>query len=229
MSWDATWEDVYRAGRQLNRYPTEYFVQFLGRYYSQLPDRAGVQILDLGCGAGNNTWFAAREGYRVTALDGSPAGLGYLGRRLAEDGLRAELCAADASAMPFAAGRFDVVLDRAAIECNPLATARAIAAEVIRVLKPGGRLLAIMRGDGSDDRRCGEEFEPKTCRNFTKGTLAGLACVRFYDLQDIRDLFGGLELESAVREVRQQVIPAPGTADRWIVVLRKGKDAGSRE
>ena len=64
MSWDPTWEDIFR-NRQWGRYPPEELVRFTARRYFQALDRKAVSMLEIGCGAGANIWFLAREGFDV--------------------------------------------------------------------------------------------------------------------------------------------------------------------
>lgn len=93
-------------------------------------DRA---ILDIGCGAGQ-TLIAAELGPDRTAigLDVDPDALA-LGRTLTS---AVEFVAGRAEELPFAAERFDLVVSRVAL---PYADLPRAAAEMARVLRPGGR------------------------------------------------------------------------------------------
>ena len=64
------WDDVFRS-RSWGKYPKEELVRFIARRYYGAPDRSAVRILDLGCGYGAATWYLAREGFAVSAIDGS--------------------------------------------------------------------------------------------------------------------------------------------------------------
>lgn len=96
-----------------------------------LGDVAGRTVLDVGCGAGQTTRWLLARGARVAAFDLSLEQL-----RLAPPGL--PLVQADAEALPFRDGSFDVVCS--AYGALPfVADAARVMREVARVLRPGGR------------------------------------------------------------------------------------------
>ena len=97
-------------------------------------------LLDAGCGAGGLVVAAARVGHRVTGLDIALRWLVVAAKRLEEEGLSAELICADIACPPFAEGRFDAV---AAVDLfGHLPDEATGASAMLRLLAPGGRLLA---------------------------------------------------------------------------------------
>jgi SAM-dependent methyltransferase len=107
---------------------------------------AGERVLDLGCGGGRHAYAFLRAGADVVALDSSDdesqtvAGMVLAMREageLAEQPFAAALCG-DALALPFATGSFDIVVASEVLEHLP--NDRAAIGEVVRVLRPGGRL-----------------------------------------------------------------------------------------
>ncbi len=96
------------------------------------------RILDAGCGSGYNLgWLRQRYRASVTGIDVSAHALDFCRRR----GERL-LARADASALPFADGLFDLVtsFDVLTEMENEAVRAKALR-EFFRILKPGGRLL----------------------------------------------------------------------------------------
>ena len=108
------------------------------RIVGRIGVRPGEDVLDVACGTGNAALRAAQAGGRVVGVDLTPELLDE-GRRLAgEAGLDIEFLEGDAEALPVADARFDVVVS--VMGCMFAPRHRVAAAELARVLRPGGRL-----------------------------------------------------------------------------------------
>lgn len=97
---------------------------------------ARAHVLDVGCGNGFWTVQFARRGLRVTACDLTARAVDLTQRRLAFDGLTADVRQGNAEALPFPSESFDHVNCQGVIHHTP-DPARCVA-EFARVLKPGG-------------------------------------------------------------------------------------------
>jgi SAM-dependent methyltransferase len=114
-------------------------LQIVGESLAEAADvRAGERVLDIACGNGNAALAAARRFARVTGIDYVPALLDRARARASAEGLDLELREADAEALPFPDGAFDVVLSTFGVMFSP-DQARA-ARELLRVCRHGGRL-----------------------------------------------------------------------------------------
>ncbi len=99
---------------------------------------AGQRVLDVAAGAGNVSIPAARTGATVVATDLTPELLDR-GRATAEaEGLDLTWQVADAEALPFLDGEFDVVTSCVGVMFAP--HHEASAAELLRVTRPGGTI-----------------------------------------------------------------------------------------
>lgn len=99
----------------------------------------GLRILDVGCGDGVLATRLARCDARVTGIDASADMIAAARRRTKAEGVELDLVEGDAGDLPFPAGRFDCVVSVATL-CfvdDPRPTIR----DMVRVLKPGGRLI----------------------------------------------------------------------------------------
>jgi ubiquinone/menaquinone biosynthesis C-methylase UbiE len=108
------------------------------RLAAAIPVAEGTTVLDVAAGTGNAAIPAARRGAAVTASDLTPELL-EAGRRRAEaEGLALDWVTADAEALPFADGSFDVVMSAIGVMFAPFH--QVAADELVRVCRPGGTI-----------------------------------------------------------------------------------------
>ncbi len=111
--------------------------------------RAGLRLLDCGCGTGNNLELLSRFGHAY-GFDLTSVGL-TLGR----DAGRRRLARATVTAVPFPSNAFDGVTSFDVLYALEPRDEQTAVAEMYRVLKPGGFVLVnvaameILRGDHS--------------------------------------------------------------------------------
>ncbi len=103
----------------------------------QMGDITDKYLLDLGCGAGENSVYFAKKGARCVASDYSP-GMVEVAVKLAEaNGVKIEGKVMDAMALEFPDNTFDVVY--ASNLLHHLPNPKLAIREMHRVLKPGGK------------------------------------------------------------------------------------------
>jgi SAM-dependent methyltransferase len=114
--------------------------------YDLLDLRPGMTVLDLGCGEGRHAFEAYRRGASVVAVDWGVSEVGTTKRWLgaiadageAPEPARYEVVRGDLLALPFPDASVDRVIASEVLEHIPDdATAMA---EIVRVLRPGGRV-----------------------------------------------------------------------------------------
>ena len=114
-------------------------LQIVGESLAEAADvRAGERVLDVAAGNGNATLAAARRFAEVVSTDYVPALLDKGRVRAEAEHLDVRFQVADAEALPFEDGHFDVVLSTFGAMFTP--EHRRAAGEMMRVLRPGGRL-----------------------------------------------------------------------------------------
>src|SRR4249919_179156 len=95
-------------------------LQIVGESLCEALDlRAGVRVLDVAAGNGNATLAAARRWCDVTSTDYVPSLLEASRKRAAAEGHVIKYQEADAEALPFADGTFDVVLSTFGVMFTP--------------------------------------------------------------------------------------------------------------
>jgi tellurite methyltransferase len=88
QGWDERYRSGTRRAEDLDAAPTPLLVESVKEV---TPGRA----LDLACGSGRNTLWLANRGWRVTAVDGSPAAIKILESRASELGFTVDTRIAD--------------------------------------------------------------------------------------------------------------------------------------
>ena len=114
-------------------------LQIVGEELCEALDvRAGQRVLDVAAGNGNVALAAARRWCNVVATDYVPALLERARERAQAERLEIDFRQADAEALPFGDGAFDVVVSTFGVMFTP-DQARA-AAELVRVCRRGGTI-----------------------------------------------------------------------------------------
>lgn len=114
-------------------------IAFAGeRLVERLEVTRGDRLLDAGCGSGTASRHAARTGAKVTGLDLTPQLLEAGRRRAGQEDLQVEWVEGDIEALSFPDANFDAVIS--CFACMFAPRHEVAAAELARVLRPGGRL-----------------------------------------------------------------------------------------
>ena len=114
-------------------------LQIVGESLAEAVDlRAGERVLDVAAGNGNATLAAARRFADVVSTDYVPQLLEQGKVRAHAEGLEVEFRVADAEALPFGNGSFDVALSTFGAMFTP--DHKRTAGELLRVVRGGGRI-----------------------------------------------------------------------------------------
>src|SRR5262245_48663275 len=106
----------------------------------------GNDVLDIGCGTGTLAIAATRAvgtTGAVTGIDASPSMIARASRKARKAGAPATFQVAVAENLPFPDRRFDVVFSTLMLHHLPRKTRQQCAREISRVLKAGGRAVAV--------------------------------------------------------------------------------------
>ena len=117
---------------------------------------AGERVLDIGCGTGSLAIAAKRQVGQtgtVIGIDASPEMLARARKKAKNAGMQIEFRNEAAEALSFANGQFDAVLSTVMLHHLPEEARKQCVREIRRVLKPGGRLLAVDFGGAPQGRR----------------------------------------------------------------------------
>ncbi|SOJ54812.1 Ubiquinone/menaquinone biosynthesis C-methyltransferase UbiE [Mycobacterium simulans] len=98
----------------------------------------GVRVLDVAAGSGNISLPAAKTGATIVSTDLTPELLERSKARAAEQGLTLQYQEANAQALPFGDGEFDITMSAIGIMFAP--DHQCAANELVRVCRPGGTI-----------------------------------------------------------------------------------------
>jgi ubiquinone/menaquinone biosynthesis C-methylase UbiE len=158
---------------------------------------AGLELLDVATGTGNVSIPAAQAGAKVTGLDLTPKLLEEQRARAAAAGVEVELVEGDAEELPFADGSFDRVTSCFGVMFAPRQAVAA--AELVRVARPGGRIVvAAWTPNGMVGRmfRASAPYMPPPPEGFVPPVMWG-------EEEHVRGLFenSGVELTCELRTI----------------------------
>lgn len=123
-------------------------------FFERLNVLPGTRLLDVACGAGQLTIPAARKGIRVTGLDLAANLVQQARAKAAEERLDIQVDEGDAENLPYPDASFDAVMSLIGSMFAPRPD--LVAAEMIRVCRPGGR---IIMGNWTPDGHIGQMFK----------------------------------------------------------------------
>ncbi len=220
MSFSNEWEERYRENTHLSVWPWSDLVSFVMRHAR--PDRKNFRVLELGCGAGANIPFFEWLGVDYHAIEGSRSIVERL--KTTHPELEERIVAGDFTrGIPFP-GRFDLVVDRAALTHNDTASIE-MALEVVRnKLSSGGKYVGI---DWFSTDYC--EFEKGTTggdentrTGYREGSFSGVGKVHFSDREHLLHLFRNFEIMALEHKIIRREIPQDGWHfASWNLVARK--------
>ncbi|MVU77534.1 methyltransferase domain-containing protein [Nocardia sp. ET3-3] len=160
------------------------------------------EILDAGCGTGENALYLAARGHRVTGIDAAPTALAHARAKAARRGLAAEFAEADARDLSVYRARFDTVIDSGLLHTFSGRDAADYIAALHLACRPGAAVHIMAVGDtapaGPGPRRMTET--------------------------DLRESFtAGWDIEVLRRSVMRGALPGGPAADipAWLLTARR--------
>lgn len=191
------WEDIYSKGEQLNDYPFDEVVRFVRRH-----GKSGQQILELGCGAGNNLIWAVKEGYKVTGIDNSTHAIEYAIKKAEREGLYPENYYFNTQSFQYQiSGNYDLIIDRyATTYLHDKLEIVSLNDNVESILNPGGYYFTQLASKANTLKL---DPEPK-----------------FYSPEEIGELFSDWELVSCKHRQDLDMVTDESYAV-WNIIARK--------
>lgn len=180
--WASDWRDLPWSHEE----PTLFLADLCAR-------RGPGRALDVGCGAGTDSVYLARQGWEVTALDFMPKALEYTRQRAAAAGVSVTPVEADITQWEVP-GTWDLVLDHGLLHNLPMEIHAAYRERVLAALAPGGDFVLLHwhpRRSGQPDGRMGpRRVSREEVNRFFAPELQECLFAR-EEFEDLPDMVGG--------------------------------------
>lgn len=132
-------KEFYEKAEKI-RYKYHYYLPKLFDWMAE--QKAGTNLLEIGCGMATDLLQLARRGFKVTGIDLTEEGINLAQQRFDLYQLPGELKVDDAENLSFADASYDIVYSFGVLHHTP-DTQKSID-EVYRVLKPGGMAVIML-------------------------------------------------------------------------------------
>ncbi len=129
------WKDNWKDPKHRRTNP------FAKKVYKIIKNKNYNTILDLGCGDGRDTFYFAKKGYRVTAVDYSQSGMHHIEEKIKKEHLKDIVpVRQDITKVTFSRGSFDVIYAHLIVHYFDEKETTKLFSKLYDILKTGGML-----------------------------------------------------------------------------------------
>ena len=201
MSFDSNWEkEIYSQGKHINKYPygelISIFFNSLKYLDTDIKTEEDTKILELGCGAGNNLWFFAENGFDTYGVDGSQSACDIAKKLCDSRNQKVNIQQAYFDNLPFDDNSMDIIIDRESTYCGTKDDIKSWWREANRVLKKGGVIISFKFSDKNPDlfkinnnELNAIKIETNTFKDIELGTFKDTGIIHFSTYDELFDIF----------------------------------------
>jgi ubiquinone/menaquinone biosynthesis C-methylase UbiE len=181
------------------------------RRFGDCADRSQVQVLDYGCGGGNNFWFLMREGFSAHACDIADSALAMSRNRMIEENITLpedRFRRLDGERLPYPDNFFSAIVDRESLCQSSWEEVQSRVKEFRRILAPGGWYLGINFSCHHPTVRDADYIGSGDWQNFREGVFQNQGQRHLFSVNDLAALFSEWRIDSIAEQNIRTVIGA---------------------
>ena len=220
-SFDTQWDQVYNDGKQLNEFPFSDFVSF---YFNKFKDnQSKLNILEVGCGAGNNLEFLAQKGHNVYGIDISEKVIEHTKQKFSKKNLSGHFTVDTFIDLPYEDNFFDLIINRAAICHADMLNANIAMKECNRVLNSNGVFYSTFYSNFNTFKATKIDFG--FYDSFEK-EFQNVGALKFYNIFEITKLFekNNFDIKNLYLSDKKDMTEIPVQIhSEWIIHANKNK------
>jgi len=213
QAWNEAWKTADGRADWIEPAP------FVREYLPSVAARGAGRLIDIGCGPGRHTIFAAHLGCRAIGVDAARAGIQHLRAWATHENVLVDVAVADMRALPYSGNSFDCAIAWNVIYHGTADIVARAVNEIARILTPGGVFILTLISKRNARYGVGAEIEPDT---FVNADDPGETSHphRFYNRTDAEQLLFRFDISEA-REVEQKT----AGSYHWEIVCRRLVDS----
>lgn len=223
--FDYSWEEQYARGKMLNKYPHDRVVSLTFQYVGVVPNRSTVKILDIGCGAGNNSWFFAREGFDVTGVDASPSAIRHVKKWFKHEKLQGDFRNISFLEIDKLDKKFDMILDREALYTADYRDLKEIFGKIRNLMHENSLFISFFySSDHPDKKFCYDSVDGISFNRIENGAFGGTMRVILLTREALEELYTDFEIielyRHAIEPIKNTLKTSNGMSE-WIIIAKK--------
>ena len=232
-TFDENWEkSIYAQKKHINRYPygelVSVFFNSLKYLNTDVKNREQTKVLELGCGAGNNLWFFAENGFDTYGIDGSSSACEIAKNLCNTRGQKVNIQQAYFDNLPFDDESIDIIIDRESTCCGTKENIKQWWKEASRVLKSGGVVVSFKFSDKNPDllkinnnELKVKKIEHNTYEEIEEGTFKDTGIVHFSTYDELFEIFNFCDIKYINQHSINTIFDTVDNQynyDEWIIV-----------
>jgi SAM-dependent methyltransferase len=206
------WNAIYEAQGVFQKAPSPRVLSAISHFRGKGLSR----ILDLGCGTGRHTTVLVDSGFEVHGCDSSEEALNLVSNLIGE----ADFCRCEMTSLPYRENAFDGIVCNHVIQHGLLADSRQASREMLRVIRPGGRLFLTVVSTEHPKYVTGREIEPNT--KIDTDAVDGHIPHHFFTEDELKRLFEGCTIYSMEHFKGPSELDANKELAAWQMYAYKG-------